>query len=110
MVRGLSSTQSVSCNYAIDGKAVASDYFALDNIYFEAVSITSKEGVPAKNHGTSWMNIYLSRGGAKQFINKFSDDVGWAIKATMFTVDKRQGLASLRVALDMMKHLRNGRP
>ena len=70
---------SVSCNYTIDGKAVASDYFAMDNIYFEAVSITSKDGVPAKNHGTSWMNIYLSRAGAKQFVNKFSDDVGWAI-------------------------------
>ena len=91
---------SVSCNYTINDKTVTSDYFAMDNIYFEAVSITSKEGVPAKNHGTSWMNIYLSRAGAKQFVNKFSDDVGWAIKATMFTVDTRQGLASLRVSLD----------
>ena len=66
----------------------------------KVIAITSKEGIPAKNHGTSWMNIYLSRDGASQFVSKFSNDVDWSIKATMFTVDKRQGLALLRVALD----------
>lgn len=46
------------------------------------------------------MQIYLTKHGASKFIDKFNEDMIWDIKASMSTVDNREGLKSLQESLD----------
>lgn len=94
---------NVMANYVIDGRKYQSEYFAIDDVLFEMYPATRKDGNIANNHGESWLNIYLTEKVAKNFVNKFNKDTTWDIKPTMFRVDKKQHVASCRVALGDIK-------
>jgi hypothetical protein len=74
----------VMCKYTINGNDIESDYFAVDNVFFEMYPAMTKDGSIAKNHGTSWMNVYLTQAGFSQFYNKFATNTTWGIKNTVF--------------------------
>jgi hypothetical protein len=65
--------------------AVMSDYFAIDNIWFEMCPILTADGSRAHNHMVTWMNVYLSEPGARQLVDKFESDTGgWRLKPSQF--------------------------
>jgi len=91
---------SVRCFYNIEDRIVASDYFCIDNIYFEMFPLERGDGSPVNSYGYSWMNIYFSDAGFVQFIRKFREDTKWGLRDSLFHRDRAQGLVKLGVSID----------
>lgn len=90
----------IVAKYCIADEWVMSDIVAFDNVFVDLNPIVKKDGTPAKNHTTRWINVYFPKGTINGFLSKLNADTSWYVTDSHFVVDEKQGLWSVTASVD----------
>lgn len=71
------------------------DIVAMDGVYFDLNPKMTKDGVNAKNYGSTWINIYIPDKTATAFLLAFREGTGWSVSNHGFNRDEVQGITSI---------------
>ena len=71
------------------------DIVAMDGVYFDLNPKMTKDGVNAKNYGSTWINIYIPDKTITEFLLAFREGTGWSVSNHGFNRDETQAITSI---------------